>query len=55
MNVSVNSTLLYWAIVRIKCVNIVIGIEEFLEPNMDLANVISKWHFKIVVSKILMS
>lgn len=26
-------------------------IEEFLEPNMNLINVLSKWHFKIYVSK----
>lgn len=45
-------TLPYWAIERIKGINNVMGLGEFLEPDMNLINVISKWHFKIVVSKI---
>lgn len=40
MNASVISTLPYWAIVRIKHVTIVMGVEEFPEPAMNLINII---------------
>lgn len=57
LNVFINKwcdfgTLPYWAIVRIKCVNSVRDVEEFLEPDMNSRNVISKWHFKAVLSEI---
>lgn len=45
-------TLTYLAIVRIKGINNVMELEEFLKPDMNLKTVRSKWHFKIVVSKI---
>lgn len=45
-------TLTYLAIVRIKGINNVMELEEFLKPGMNLKTVRSKWHFKIVVSKI---
>ena len=41
-------TLTYLAIVRIKGINNVMELEEFLKPGMNLKTVRSKWHFKLV-------